>query len=133
MKFYSKTTGGFYHPDIHASDERPADAVEVSDARWEELLIAQSQGMRIEGDDDGLPIAVAPVVTAEDQLARLRELRNAALATSDWTQLSDAMASPRRQQWKAYRQALRDLPAQAAAAIAAGQDAASIEFPTPPG
>ena len=39
--------------------------------------------------------------------------RNALLAESDWTQLTDAQASlteEQKQEWSAYRQALRDMP-----------------------
>ena len=44
----------------------------------------------------------------------VRNNRNALLAESDWTQLVDAQASlteEQKQEWNAYRQALRDMPA----------------------
>jgi len=51
----------------------------------------------------------------EDQgllLRTLRRERNAKLAASDWTQLADAaLTDGRKAAWAAYRQELRDLPA----------------------
>lgn len=42
----------------------------------------------------------------------LRAERNAHLTTSDWSQLGDTpLTTAQRTAWKAYRQALRDLPA----------------------
>ena len=45
---------------------------------------------------------------AEAQWAAIRAERDAKLAASDWTQLSDAPVDDL--VWAAYRQALRDLP-----------------------
>lgn len=43
-------------------------------------------------------------------MGKLRQLRNAKLAASDWTQLADSPATIQNA-WAVYRQALRDLPA----------------------
>lgn len=56
----------------------------------------------------------AEAIAAKDaeQAAAVREDRNKRLADCDWTQvkdISDAISAP----WAAYRQALRDVPAQA--------------------
>lgn len=49
-----------------------------------------------------------------DKASELRQLRNAALMQSDWTQLADApLTSAQKTSWRAYRKSLRDLPAQA--------------------
>jgi len=45
------------------------------------------------------------------QSASIRAERNRRLSESDWTQLADAPVN--REAWLAYRQALRDLTAQA--------------------
>jgi hypothetical protein len=45
------------------------------------------------------------------QAADIRSQRNTLLAQSDWTQLADSPAD--QQAWAAYRQQLRDIPAQA--------------------
>jgi hypothetical protein len=46
-----------------------------------------------------------------DRATNVRATRNRGLATSDWTQLADAPVD--KQAWATYRQALRDVPAQA--------------------
>lgn len=103
--YYSKTTGGFYDPEIHGS-AIPEDAVEISTEAHAELLAAQSAGKVIVGDADGLPQAVdpAPVVVTWDAI---RAKRDALLAASDWTQLADAPVDAAA--WATYRQSLRDL------------------------
>ena len=57
---YSKSTGGFYRADIHRSI--PGDAVEITEAQWQALLTAQSQGQVISGDANGRPVATDPPV-----------------------------------------------------------------------
>lgn len=53
----------------------------------------------------------------------IRQWRNAQLSASDWTQLPDSTAD--KAAWAAYRQELRDLPAQ-------NDDPKLIVFPEPP-
>ena len=48
---------------------------------------------------------------AAQQAAAVRADRNARLAATDWTQIADSTAD--KPAWGAYRQALRDVPAQA--------------------
>ena len=60
-------------------------------------------------------------------LFALRRERTERLATSDWTQLADApLDAELRAAWAAYRQALRDLPANTS-------DPMNVLWPTPPG
>jgi hypothetical protein len=68
----------------------------------------------------------SPIVenaTDEQKWDFLRLHRDKLLAASDWTQLPDAPVD--KEAWAAYRQALRDLPAQ-------GGDADKIIFPSKP-
>jgi hypothetical protein len=66
-----------------------------------------------------------PKPTMMWKLFEVRERRNTLLAASDWTALSDVSLSPeRREQWRAYRQALRDITDQA--------DSFNIVWPEPP-
>jgi len=56
------------------------------------------------------------IETMADRLQRawesLRAERNRLLAATDWTQMPDVpLTQAERDAWKAYRQALRDLPA----------------------
>jgi hypothetical protein len=54
--FYSKSTGGFYTPELHP--EMPDDAVEVDDSEYTALMQAQEKGQVIIGNLAGRPIAV---------------------------------------------------------------------------
>ena len=54
---------------------------------------------------------------------RIRNWRNAELASCDWTQIADSTAD--KTAWATYRQALRDLPA-------SNKDPKKIVFPTRP-
>lgn len=53
--FFSKSTGGFYTVDIHGSN-MPADKVEITDEKYQELMHGQQNGMTITADDSGYPI-----------------------------------------------------------------------------
>lgn len=102
---YSKTTGGFYDPEIHG-EAVPSDCVEISKEAHAELLAEQSSGKVIVSDKKGLPQAVtpaAPVLTWDT----VRSQRNALLSASDWTQLADAPVN--KPAWATYREALRDI------------------------
>jgi hypothetical protein len=50
--FYSKSTQGFYDPEIHGSNI-PQDAVEISASLHAELLAGQATGKSIQADDNG--------------------------------------------------------------------------------
>ena len=63
------------------------------------------------------PGYVAPAITTERYLKELRDNRNGRLFESDWTLLSDAQLSTTKlNEWKTYRQTLRDLPTNVAEA-----------------
>jgi len=57
---------------------------------------------------NGSSFSEPPAATVDD----VRGLRNAMLATSDWTQMTDtALSDSKNAEWAIYRQSLRDLPA----------------------
>jgi hypothetical protein len=64
-----------------------------------------------------------PDATNEQKWEQIKLWRNAELARTDWTQITDSPAD--KAAWAEYRQALRDLPAQ-------GGLADDAEFPTSP-
>ena len=64
-----------------------------------------------------------PNINNDQKWEQIKLWRNKQLAQSDWTQLPDAPAD--KVAWAAYRQALRDLPAQ-------GGDPEKAKFPTAP-
>ena len=93
-------------------------------------------------DASGLPIFPADCrITTEEfkkrfaeqerlyPLHKIREKRNKLLAESDWTQVGDAVLE-NKEEWKTYRQALRDLPSQVEPKLNEDMDAL---FPTKPG
>lgn len=70
--------------------------------------------------------AVPPEVSgALESVSDARQLRNALLMASDFTQLPDAPAWVNVQAWRKYRQLLRDVPQQAGFPL-------SINWPQPP-
>lgn len=83
--FYSATTGGFYHRQLHA--ELPADAVAVSAREHSRLLAGQAEGRTIVARH-GRPVlaaaAAARVSDVRDRLAGLtaRETRTRILAVA---------------------------------------------------
>ena len=59
----------------------------------------------------------------------VRSERNALLASSDWTQLSDsALSDSKKTEWATYRQALRDVPSNNLSASVRSD----VNFPTEP-
>jgi hypothetical protein len=66
---------------------------------------------------------VYPDATNEQKWEQIKLWRNAQLAASDWTMHTDAPTD--KVAWAAYRQALRDLPAQ-------GGIADAVEIPVAP-
>lgn len=64
-----------------------------------------------------------PDATNEQKWEQIKLWRNAELARTDWTQITDSSAD--KAAWASYRQALRDLPAQ-------GGSADEAEFPNEP-
>lgn len=65
--------------------------------------------------DNGVIIERPQATKAQTDLEsteQIREIRNMLLLNSDWTQLPDSpLSEEKKQLWKQYRQALRDMPA----------------------
>ena len=99
--FFSKTTNGFYDPEIHG-ENIPEDAVAITHERHAELLAGQSAGKIISAEKNGNPILTdPPAPTAEQvilsQIAAIeatitqRRLREATLGTDNgWLSEQDA-------------------------------------------
>ena len=65
----------------------------------------------------------------------LRVERNKLIAETDWTQANDSpLGSSKKTEWQTYRQALRDLPANASPKLDSNYnlDLTSFTWPTPP-
>ncbi|HJW56987.1 MAG TPA: hypothetical protein VJ577_17100, partial [Burkholderiaceae bacterium] len=59
MKFFSKSTSGFYDSEIH-SNNRSANVLEITDDQHAELMATQAIGKFIQADEGGFPVAVDP-------------------------------------------------------------------------
>ncbi|AMK16701.1 tail fiber assembly protein [Sphingobium sp. MI1205] len=124
--FFAPSTGGFYKAEIHG-DAIPPDAVEITAEQHASLLAGQTNGSIIVADQAGLPTLASPPPPSPDQLMMwMRGERDQLLRDSDFTQLPDTPIDPAlREEWRLYRQALRDLPE-------AITDPAAINWPIPP-
>lgn len=123
--YFSASTNGFYDDNIHGGN-MPDDVVTVTPEEHAALMDAQSTGKIISHNIDGRPEAVYPIPpTTEELWAAVRLQRDRLLAACDWTQISDSpLSATAKAAWAAYRQALRDVPAQT--------DPANLEWPSEP-
>ncbi|QDC38401.1 phage tail protein [Sphingobium fuliginis ATCC 27551] len=123
--YFSPAHAAFYDDGFHSII--PADALEISQARHAELMEEQGAGRIIAAGPDGLPITLDPPAPSTDHLlAWMRRRRNRLLAECDHTQMPDVtLSEARREAWREYRQALRDLPETTT-------DLTAIEWPVPP-
>ena len=71
MKF-SKSTLGFYDPQINPPNSIPVDAVEITPEERAALLDGQSQGKLILSDAEGKPVLVDPLPTTHEQGKAIR-------------------------------------------------------------
>ncbi|GFE76244.1 tail fiber assembly protein [Novosphingobium sp. TCA1] len=108
--YYSASAGGFLDDTIHGA--MPQDARPIAPETHASLIAAASSGSMIAADENGDPIALPlpPPATAE-LLRQIRTQRDRLLAASDFTQVPDSpLSATQREEWRLYRQALRDLP-----------------------
>src|ERR1700674_2616040 len=105
--FYAKSTGGFYDSAINTFI--PGDAVSITQAQHDALMVAQSTGKVISADVNGNPIAVNPPAPTTAQLWTAYQLQaQALLVASDTTMhrcVESLVAVPAA--WATYRRALR--------------------------
>lgn len=104
--YCSNTNPGFYDTDAFPIERLPADAFEITREKYDELFEGQRQGMMIDFSQ-GEPFLRAYEVTEE----MVRDLRDALLKETDWTQAPDVPEATRLK-WQTYRQLLRDVPQQ---------------------
>lgn len=68
MRYYSKTTGTTYLDGVHT--DIPADAVDISEERYQQVIANPEQGKIRSHDDDGLPILIdrPPYVPTREEM-----------------------------------------------------------------
>ena len=77
--YYSAETKGFYTDELFSEDNLPEDAVEITKAKYDELLTGQHMGQLIELDNDGVPQLVdRPPASYEYKLAVVHKQRQRA-------------------------------------------------------
>jgi len=102
----------------------PEDAIDVSEEILSQLESDQQYARLV----DGQVITVNKPTDFEVAMALLRIERNQLLAKSDWMANSDVTMN---EQWRFYRQALRDITTQTPSLDANG-NLTGITWPTPP-
>ncbi|MDN4591254.1 hypothetical protein DBA29_22485 [Xenophilus aerolatus] len=88
--FFASSSGGFYDDAIHG-EHMPADAVEITRARYESLLSEQAAGKLITADAAGHPIATVRPALAPQVPSQVSQ-RQAHLALLEVGLLDDAEA-----------------------------------------
>ncbi|NIG44647.1 tail fiber assembly protein [Enterobacter sp. Acro-832] len=106
--YYSPSTRGFYQSQIHK--EYPADAVEIDESEYCQLIQAQQNGMEITPGADGGPVLTEPVI---DYAAQAQQVKNSLRLTADaeisWRQdavdagIATAGETAALAEWKRYR------------------------------
>lgn len=95
---------------------------EISQQQFESMQLDVSNKKKFIVEDGKLVQFVAPIV---ENAETKRRIRNTLLNASDWTQLADSpLSESKRNEWKAYRQALRD--------ISTNPNFPNVDFPTKP-
>ena len=82
---------------------------ETAEECWESLDLKNWTPEQIAGINRDTFITRVNALANEQSLTEIRQKRNTLLAESDWVMLSDVVLS-NIDEWRAYRQALRDLP-----------------------
>ena len=76
MKFFSKSTCGFYDKEIHG-EHIPADAVEITDDEYKYLMDGQQAGKEIGVNSFGMPVLNDPAAPTPEQIAEAVSLARA--------------------------------------------------------
>ena len=100
MKLETSLTDDDFHPETGTILVVNNNGVETIE-KWEHPSVTQPSQSAIDGVSDA-------TITAEQNIAALRAVRNAKLAETDWTQSRDVTLS-NDSAWQTYRQALRDI------------------------
>lgn len=107
MRYYAKSTGGFYDSAVHTT--MPADAVAISDEAYAALLAGQAAGKLIAADASGHPVLADPpppdpVVTAENAIDAMLDAKAVEWGYKDGDRLA-RYANSTNAKWKAEAQA----------------------------
>lgn len=109
---YNDTTGlilGFY-PDNIGYKTTPMPTIEITVEQHLDCI--NNPGLRkVDIDTMQIVTCTLPETTTDELLSMIRVKRDSLLAECDWTVLSDVpLTEEKKDQWRIYRQALRDMP-----------------------
>lgn len=76
-RFYSASTGGFYESGLH--EQMPADAKQISDELYRQVMLERPAEKIIIAGEDGLPALADPPAPTGEQLAALVRLQRDAM------------------------------------------------------
>jgi hypothetical protein len=104
--FYSPSNKGFYDTKVGYSS-LPTDIIDVTDRYLNILDLINNKNKTLLVIDN--EIIFADKETVSVSWDEIKERRNILLTESDYTQLADS-PTKNKEEWAAYRQALRDIP-----------------------
>lgn len=85
---YCAATNGFYDPLVN--ENIPTDAIEITDAKYQELMTGQSNGQRIAPDENGFPTLYDQLPPTNEQLiATCKKRAKMKLTATDYSQTND--------------------------------------------
>lgn len=110
MKYFSKSTNGFYDSEIHMQSQIPEDAQAITQEEYEFIMSAQSEGKIIVSNVGGKPIIGDYVPDEEEQLKFLKKAAQILLNKSDVT-IARCYENniPVPEDWKQFRADLRTI------------------------
>ena len=99
---------GFYHTEFFSIENIPTPNIELTSDQWNETFDFRCKV--IDGEHTVIPFTTQEM--QEEKLTMLRSERDKLLRDSDWTQMvTDVpLSDSKKEEWRIYRQALRDLP-----------------------
>jgi hypothetical protein len=117
MYFFSPSTSGFYHSDLHG-DSIPSDAFKLSEGEYCALVANAPKGTVLSLDSDGRPERVLLAAQSSDAIERA--WRNKVLELTQWLVVRDGeelevgegttLSTLEFKELLVYRQLLRDWP-----------------------
>ena len=109
MYHYSPSTGGFFHPEVHA--EIPEDAIQISESDHANLMAGQASGQCIVPGEGGRPVlACPPPPTVTELHDKLSDDATVLLASSDLVVMRCyELGKKIPKSWVAYREELRQI------------------------
>lgn len=125
MIYFSAQSMGFYDDAVHSPGDIPPDAIAVDPQTHRTLLVAQSEGLQIVADEQGLPQAVDPASLLT--LDEARAARQAAVSAAFVVELAKGCQGP-----KGWVDCDEQAQGRISRIIQMRREAAALDIPQPP-